>query len=525
MKLLQKLTFGRRSSFSVALGCENCLDTRMRSTIARAPRRRNRLKRRNRWIFATQDRKGARPTVARIILLVGAWTIVLVAAFAQSPVVLPPTSDPPAQPSPSPTPSNQMRPTGVLTPIPQEEREAEDQTLTPLRPGPTPDTDTMLDPSRQPIEAEPLEAEQAEQVGLLPDDVSRKKWRIIPLFSAEVVFDDNIFLSNTDPVADVIWMPSFGLIYELGDFRDHRENYLSVQWIGAPVIYTRNFEQSGFNQYFNLGLQYRFSKLVAKLDSSYSTVRGSNRDVNTITTTDNFWNSLSFSYDYSEKTTFNWSFTQTTSITDGFQTTSQYSGRAGMDYQVLPKTRLGFEGVAGVITSTDTPLQYLQQGLLRVSYNPSGKLSFFFSGGVQFLEFEGEDVIKIDPVFTLGLSYMPFRATSINLVAFRNVVGASSVSGQDYFATGFELNISQQFFQKVVAALSVGYENDTYFGTTTETPTNRVDDYYFLRPRLTYAFVDWFSVGIWYEFRQTTSTQETSSFTNNRAGLEIQTKF
>ena len=88
---------------------------------------------------------------------------------------------------------------------------------------------------------------------MLPDDVSRKKWRIIPLFSAEVVFDDNIFLSNTDPVADVIWMPSFGLIYELGDFRDHRENYLSVQWIGAPVIYTRNFEQSGFNQYFALG--------------------------------------------------------------------------------------------------------------------------------------------------------------------------------------------------------------------------------------------------------------------------------
>ena len=49
-----------------------------------------------------------------------------------------------------------------------------------------------------------------------------------------------------------------------------------------------------------------------------------------------------------------------------------------MDYQVLPKTRLGFEGVAGVITSTDTPLQYLQQGLLRVSYNPHGKTQLLF---------------------------------------------------------------------------------------------------------------------------------------------------
>ena len=96
-------------------------------------------------------------------------------------------------------------------------------------------------------------------------------------------------------------------------------------------------------------------------------------------------------------------------------------------------------------------------------------------------------MIKIDPVFTLGLSYMPFQATSINLVGFRNVVGASSVPDKTILPPASNSNISQQFFQKVVAALSVGYENDTYFGTTTETPTNRVDDYFFLRPRLTYA--------------------------------------
>ena len=39
MNLLQKFAFVRPRSFSVALERENCLDTRMRSTIARAPRR------------------------------------------------------------------------------------------------------------------------------------------------------------------------------------------------------------------------------------------------------------------------------------------------------------------------------------------------------------------------------------------------------------------------------------------------------------------------------------------------------
>ena len=149
-------------------------------------------------------------------------------------------------------------------------------------------------------------------------------------------------------------------------------------------------------------------------------------------------------------------------------------------------------------------------------------------GGVQFLEFEGSDVIKIDPVFSLGVDYQPFHATSLSLVGFRNVVGSSSLAGQDYFATGIELSAQQQFFQKVVAAVSLGYENDSYFGTTPETldtPSNRVDDYVFARSRLTYAFVDWFSASVFYEYRQTASTQESSSFYNNRVGMEIQTKF
>jgi hypothetical protein len=264
------------------------------------------------------------------------------------------------------------------------------------------------------------------------------------------------------------------------------------------------------------------------LDSSYSIVKGSNREVNTITTTQTFWNSLAFRYDYSDKTNFNLAFIQNASSTEDFQNTSQYQVRAGMDYQIFPKTRVGFQGVAGVIDSTDTPLQYLQEALIQVSYSATEKLSFFFRGGVQFLEFEGSDIIKIDPVFRFGVSYQPFYATSLSLVGFRNVVGSSSAAGQDYFATGIELSAQQQFFQKVVAAVSLGYENDSYFGTTPETldtPSNRVDDFVFARSRLTYAFVDWFSASVFYEYRQQASTQESSSFYNNRVGMEIQTKF
>ena len=336
MNPLQKFAFLLRRSFSVALERQSCLDRQMRSTLARAPRRRNRLKRRNRLRPRGHEVKGARPMIGRIMLLLAASTIVLVAALAQAPVALPPTSAPlpptsaPAPtPTPTPRPSNQLRPTEVLTPSPEDEREPADRTLTPLRPGPGPDTDTMLAPDRQPLEEEAFGAERTEQAALLPEDVSHKKWRLTPLFSAEVIYDDNIFLTNTDRVSDVIWTPSIGLIYELGDFRDKRENYLTAQWIGMPVIYTKNTDQSGFNQYAALSLQYRISKLVAKLDSSYSHVRGSSRDVNTITTEQTFWNSLAFTYDYSEKTAFNLGFNQSTSSTRRLSDDQPISSQSG----------------------------------------------------------------------------------------------------------------------------------------------------------------------------------------------------
>jgi Putative beta-barrel porin 2 len=450
-----------------------------------------------------------------LVLLLGAWAIVLVAALAQAPVEPAPAAAP--TPTPRPTPPAQARPTEVMTPTEEAEAEAADEAMRPLRPGL--ETDTMVEPGTELIEQEAID-----QAALAEVDLSgRKRWRLTPLFSAGVEYNDNIFLSRSDPVADVIFTISPGLIFELGDFRDKKENYLSFLYIGQPVFYAENSAQNAVNHFVGLKFQYRFTKLVLTFKSDYSHIRGPNRDVNTITTTDRFWNSLAFDYDYSDKTKLNVTFAQNASLTQDFQNTNQYEVRTGVRYQLLPKTQVGLQGVGGVLDSSDTPLQYYQQLRLELLYIPTQKLSFLFNGGVQFLEFS--DTVKIDPVFSLGLFYQPFPATMLSLSGFRNVVGSSAEAGEDYFATGFEINVSQQFFQRLVASVGAGYENDSYFGTTPETPTNREDNYVFVRPRLTYAFVDWFSVSVFYEFRQTVSNQEGNSFENNRAGLEVLTKF
>jgi Putative beta-barrel porin 2 len=448
----------------------------------------------------------------RIWMLGGACVLVLIVARAQYDV------DSAAGPAPSPAPSpaavDESQATSVVTPTSDAQINAAGQPITPLPPGQT-------QPASEAVSEEAVAADAA----IVPEEPSRKYWRLVPLASVGVVYDDNIFGTNTDRVADIIWTLSAGVAFELGDFREQTENYVTAHWLGIPVIYMDNPEQNAFNQSAALAVQYRWNRLVAKIESNFDQTQGPNREVNTITRTTTFSNFLRFRYDYSEKTSFDLGFYQRATLVEGFENTNEYELRAGMDYQLFPKTRVGFEGVGGVTDQSSTLPAYYQQARVRVNYLATGKLAFKFNGGIEVREYEGSDIVKVNPIFRLGLAYQPFDGTNLSIVGYRTVSASNAVAGQDITATGFEIAAEQRLFQKFIAAISFGYENDVYSSTGNEALTDRVDNYVYARPRLRYTFIEWLSVSVFYEFRQTVSNQTTSSFYDNRVGMEIATRF
>ncbi len=265
--------------------------------------------------------------------------------------------------------------------------------------------------------------------------------------------------------------------------------------------------------------------------------------MNAITTNQTFSNIVRFKYDYSEKTSFDLRFSQlftrvdspsgdsssvtstgamptlqvplpqvltstgatstgatstgvtSTAVTstgvDSVESNKQYETRAGMNYQLFPKTKIGLEGVGGILDQSSSPLQYYQQARLRVNYVATGKLVFNLSGGVEAREFDGRDNVKISPVFSLASEDRPFDGTYLSVIFYRTVSASDSLTGQDVTATGFEIAATQRFLQKFIAGLSFGYENDVYFASSAETlpGTDRVDNYLFVRPRLSYSLV------------------------------------
>ncbi len=424
-------------------------------------------------------------------------------------------------PIPSTQTTGMFRPLAPATPGENLGSEAAAAAVSPLQPTPeaVPDSETgvgvNIDGSAPPVEIDGKAAAEAQ----------RRLWRIRPKAGASMVYDDNIFITNTNRVADVIWSVTAGFAFEMGDYRDLKENFLIAEWYGTGYFYTDNPQQNAFNQAAALLGQYRWNKLTGKIESRYQYLTGPDREVGAFTDRQLFVNAIRFDYDYSDKTTFDAEFLQNTQIFQSYLNQYDYRLKAGGDYRILPKVKLGAEGVAGILDVANGPLQYYQQLRARLRYEATGKLTFKVSGGIEFREFQGWNEIKIQPVFSLGLEYRPFDGTLVSLTGYRDVIGSNSLQGQNYTATGVQLSLQQRFLQKFYAGIAVGYENDTYFATESNVTADRVDNYIFIRPSLSYNLLDWAKTGIFYEYRNNDSTVSSSTFYDNRVGVELNLAF
>ncbi|HEY5742681.1 MAG TPA: outer membrane beta-barrel protein, partial [Terrimicrobiaceae bacterium] len=229
-------------------------------------------------------------------------------------------------------------------------------------------------------------------------------------------------------------------------------------------------------------------------------------------------NAARFDYNLSDKTSVDAEFSQSTQLYESFLNQYEYRGKAGIGYQVLPKVNLGAESVVGYLNVQESPGQIYEQVRLRTRYELTGKLSVKTSAGVEFREFSNGQPLRVNPVFGLGLEFQPFDGTFMSLEGYRNIYGSAAAVSQDYTATGLSLSVRQRFLQKITASAEVGYENDSYFGTSPETGTNSTVNYFFIRSSLAYPLTRCLAVQIFYEFQNNDSNQTDNTFSNNRAG-------
>jgi len=360
----------------------------------------------------------------------------------------------------------------------------------------------------------------------VPMEEESKLWRIRPILSTGVTFDDNIFITNSNRKSDFIFNINAGFALEFGDYRNLEDNYLLLEYLATAFFFNRYTSQNSFDQAASFVGQYRFENLAIQAESRYQSLSGAERQVGAFTDRSLFFNALRTIYDYSTKTSFDLEASQRTNYYPQNLSSYFYEVKGGFNYALFPKTLVGMEGILGLSQVQESPDMWYQTLNGRLDYALSGKTIIKATGGVQFNEYiGGGEPPRVLPVFSMGTEHLLFPKTRLSLLAYRNLQASPSMVGQDYIATGGEIGLTQDFASKFEIALTTGYENDTYVANTTRTDATRVDNFFFIRPSVSYYFLKYMKASLSYEYRSNRSDLVEDTWFDNKLNLEMSARF
>lgn len=202
-----------------------------------------------------------------------------------------------------------------------------------------------------------------------------------------------------------------------------------------------------------------------------------------------------------------------------FYDSDDLRGDVFLNYEVLPKVSVGLGMGVGTTSQDGGAQQVYYQPMAQVRYQVTGKASLGLMGGLELRDIEGYGT-EMSPIFGADMSWNVRQGTNIGLMAYERIRPSSVMEDENVDAIGVALSVRQQFFQRYYATFTSGYERSDYTPTADGVVAVRSDDFWYLRLNLDAAITDWWSIGLFYEYRMNDSNLPNAySFDNNRAGI------
>lgn len=358
-----------------------------------------------------------------------------------------------------------------------------------------------------------------------------------PHLDGSVLYDDNIFLTEFDRQEDVVWTVAPGLLIGAGDYRATSETYLALDYTPSVVVFTDHDENNALNHDVNFFAQWKLTKLSLGLGQSYQRRSGGLVQADTSVGFDReissqqvdreiFVTTLKAKYDWSDKTSFEVNGSQTINQSDKFIAYNEWVNQNWVNYNVTEKVRVGVGFTLGFRDIKQSDNEIFEQGLVRASYTLTEKVDVTGSIGAEFRQFQGGESEGPDLVFTLGGFYRPLDRTLLGLEAYRQNQNSVVMVSENYTVTGVRASVRQQLLERFSISLTGGYQHLAYDSTGSGgAGSGREDDYFFVGPGFDYNITDRWTAGVFYQYRQTSSSEPNAGFENNQAGLRSTFRF
>ena len=350
------------------------------------------------------------------------------------------------------------------------------------------------------------------------------------------VYDDNINISSFQRISDTYTVIEPAIHLGFGDSAGGF-NYLTFDYIASVYFFAEQTERNGVEHLIHLAGQHDFGHLILGLSqdvrildgtnlSSLSNTTGAqaNTDVGRATRVNTYTTTVNASYDLTGKLFLSSQLGYAISDYETLISSQVASGNIYINYVYSPKLVIGL-GATGGVNSSDGPTadETFEQMNVRANYIVSGKISLSISGGIEFRQFGGGD--SVSPVYEIAGSYRPFENTTVTIAGSRHTNSSAALAGQDYSETSISLTFSQRLFGRVNLGLGVGYTNSEYLNTSTGASTARTDDYFYVEPSIDLNITRYWSIGVYYLYRQDSSTLAFFSFYDNQFGVRTSLTF
>ena len=353
------------------------------------------------------------------------------------------------------------------------------------------------------------------------------------------VWDDNIFISNTNRVSDYYFAIEPEITIGIGDIEGRNRSYLRLDYMPSAILYVDHSDEDAFNQLIHLEGGYSFGRLRLSLFEDVALLESAN--LNSLFDTTGLWANTDASAPtrlniFNTRAIANYELTGKVSLQGEFGSSiffypnniSDYTVSGGLYvyYNWLPKVTVGIGGTFGYDWVDDpTANQSFEQVNLRLNYDVTAKFNLYASGGVEFRQFDGERGTYTSPVFEVGLIHHPFDGTTFTLAAGRRIYNSGFLPDQDFATTYVVARFQQRLFQRVYFGLGAGYENSDYFATARNVSAPRDDDYWFIEPSVDVLITRWLSAGVYYLHRRDSSSESFFSFYDNQVGVRATLRF
>ncbi len=342
-----------------------------------------------------------------------------------------------------------------------------------------------------------------------------------------VLYDDNIYTSHDGEVEDIVFRITPHIGIDMGDVDGLVESYGILRYSPGFNFYNENDAENTIDQDASFEGQLRFGRLAILGFSRYQASNDAQPEGGERYNEEIFTNAGRLVYNVSPKTNVEVGakniITDHSGDDDLIDSTEWIYDVVG-EYVVSDKTRIGLGYAYGTLdvegASAD---QTYNRPFGRFLWYPSGKVSLEAIAGVDFRELPIGD--RDTFVYDVSLQYNPRAGTAMHFGTYRDIEPSVFFADQNYTSTGVNFKIDQRVGTRWFAGLDVGYEWNDYYAVDSTPFTSREDEYYYIRPSMTYAFRDWIDIVFWYRYRANESPVEEFDYDNNQLGVSMNVVF